>query len=76
MEKGPSADLRIASAADSGSETVVTQSVSQLVQRSISMQKEIEQLFEEYESNNKDIRMDVDDFCEIYETSMSNITLG
>ncbi|QEU61033.1 hypothetical protein KDRO_D07300 [Kluyveromyces lactis] len=67
---------RISSTVDSGSETVTAQTISRLVQQSLSLQNEIEQLFNEYESNNKDIRLDVDDFCEIYETSLGNITMS
>ncbi|CAR64380.1 uncharacterized protein KLLA0_D17127g [Kluyveromyces lactis] len=66
----------LSSTIDSGSETVTAQTISRLVQQSLSLQNEIEQLFNEYESNNKDIRLDVDDFCEIYETSLGNITMS
>ncbi|BAO41175.1 hypothetical protein FIM1_3617 [Kluyveromyces marxianus] len=67
---------RVTSTADSVKDTQTSENLQQLIQKSLALQNEIQQLFSEYEANNKDIRDDVDDFCEIYESSIGNLTVG
>ncbi|KAG0684782.1 hypothetical protein C6P41_001936 [Kluyveromyces marxianus] len=67
---------RVTSTVDSVKDTQTSENLQQLIQKSLALQNEIQQLFSEYEANNKDIRDDVDDFCEIYESSIGNLTVG
>ena len=67
---------RVTSTADSVKDTQTSENLQQLIQKSLALQNEIQQLFSEYEANNKDIRDDVDDFCEIYESSIGNLTVS
>lgn len=76
MENRLRLDLVTSEISENDQGTLKKMKISQMVKQSLSLQNEIEQLFEEYESNNKEIREDVDDFCEIYESSMGNITMG
>lgn len=67
---------RVTSTVDSVKDTQTSENLQQLIQKSLALQNEIQQFFSEYEANNKDIRDDVDDFCEIYESSIGNLTVG
>lgn len=56
------------------SENYETRSLDVMMDRSLTLQTEIEKLFEDYEKNNDDMRGDIDDFCEIYESSMVDLS--
>ena len=46
---------------------------SELLKQSLQLQEEINNIFHELSSLNRQVRIDIDDFCNIYENSIMNV---